>query len=61
MSFIVVASHGYVLTSQFLHAHSVAVLEMFLMVGLHSQLETVLFLDPPHEAEVPGLGDGSLA
>ena len=37
-----------------LHAHPVAVLEMFLVVGFHPELEAVLVLDPAHEGEIPG-------
>ena len=31
---------------------------MLLVVAVHSELETVFVLDPAHEAQVPGLGDG---
>ena len=48
--------HSYLSPS--LHAAPIAVLEVLLLVVNHPELEAVSVLDPPHEAEVPGLGDG---
>ena len=48
--------HSYL--SSLLHTAPVAVLEVLLFVVNHPELEAVPVLDPAHEAEVPGLGDG---